>query len=186
ELTQHLRRREIDPLVGVEAELLVGVDRVEPGILELVGAQLVDQADAAALLREIEQNAAARLGDRGDGAAQLLAQSQRRLPSRSPVKHSECSRTRTGASPSGVPIRIARCSLPPSPGRKATRRASSAPCSGTRASVTRASPAIAARRRITASASTTAKSARRRASAAAAGPRLNTTAAGSSAASLAR
>src|SRR5207302_8428795 len=62
--------RQIDPLVGVEAELLVGVDRVEPGVLQLVGAQFVDQANAAALLREIEQDAAAGFGARRDRAAQ--------------------------------------------------------------------------------------------------------------------
>ena len=73
ELAQHLGGRQIDPLVGVEAELLVGVDRVEPGILQLVGAQLVDQPDAAAFLRQIEQHAAAGRGDRGDRAAQLVA-----------------------------------------------------------------------------------------------------------------
>ena len=73
ELAQHLGGRQIDPLVGVEAELLVGVDRIEPGILQLIGAQLVDEADAAALLREVQQHAAARRGDRGDRAAQLVA-----------------------------------------------------------------------------------------------------------------
>src|SRR6185437_14644491 len=58
---------------GIESELLIGVDRVEPFILELIGAQLVDEADAAALLREIEQHAAARARDLGDRAAQLVA-----------------------------------------------------------------------------------------------------------------
>ena len=73
ELAQHLGGRQIDPLVGVEAELLVGVERIEPGILQLIGAQLVDEPDAAAFLREIEQHPAARRGDRGDRAAQLVA-----------------------------------------------------------------------------------------------------------------
>ena len=45
----------------------------KPGVLELVGAQLVDEADAAAFLGEVEQHAATRGGDRGDGALQLLA-----------------------------------------------------------------------------------------------------------------
>ena len=73
QLAQHLGGREVDALVGVEAELLVGIDGVETGILELVGAQLVDQADAAAFLREIEQNAATGAGDLADRAAQLIA-----------------------------------------------------------------------------------------------------------------
>src|SRR5205823_11023611 len=57
----------------VEAELLVGVDRVEPGVLQLVGAQFVDQANAAALLREVEQDAAGGFGDCRDRTAQLVA-----------------------------------------------------------------------------------------------------------------
>ena len=47
--------------------------RVEPAILQRIGAQLVDQADAAALLREIEQHAGALLGHAPDRAAQLRA-----------------------------------------------------------------------------------------------------------------
>ncbi len=81
ELAQHLGRRQIDPLVGVEAQLLVGVERVEAGILQLVGAQLVDEADAAAFLREIEQHAAARRGRSPRCAPRSCSpQSQRRLP----------------------------------------------------------------------------------------------------------
>ena len=44
--------------VGREAELEVRLDRVEPLLLELVRPQLVQQADAAALLRHVEQHAA--------------------------------------------------------------------------------------------------------------------------------
>src|SRR5580704_4398088 len=112
-------------------------------------------------------------------------QSQRRLASRSPVKHSEWSRTSAGPPGPGAPIRIARCSVPPSPGRKAISLASSASASGTRASATWVSPAIAARRVSTSAVSTVAKSVRRRASAASAGASGNTSAAGNSAASLA-
>ncbi len=61
------------PLVGLEAQSLIGVDGVEALVLEAIGSQLVDQADAAALLRQIEQHAAARFFDGVDGAAQLLA-----------------------------------------------------------------------------------------------------------------
>ena len=45
--------------VGREAELEVGLHRVEPAVLQLVGAELVEQSDAPALLSEVEQHAAA-------------------------------------------------------------------------------------------------------------------------------
>ncbi len=61
ELAQHLGGRLIDPLIGAEAELQIGLQRIRAGILQLIGAQLVHQADAAAFLREIEQHAAALL-----------------------------------------------------------------------------------------------------------------------------
>jgi len=48
-------------------------DRVEALILQAIGAQLVDEADAAAFLRKIEQHAASGLRDQFDGAAQLIA-----------------------------------------------------------------------------------------------------------------
>src|ERR1700744_2579174 len=73
ELPQHFRRRQIDPLVSIEAQLLIGVERIETGILQPIGPQLVNEPDAAALLREVEQDAAARLRDRGDPATQLVA-----------------------------------------------------------------------------------------------------------------
>src|SRR5688500_16612660 len=50
-------------LVGAEAEPLVGLDRVVPALLQLVGAQLVDEADAAPLLEQVEQHAAPLLLD---------------------------------------------------------------------------------------------------------------------------
>src|SRR6266481_5263137 len=113
-------------------------------------------------------------------------QSQRKLARRSPVKHWECSRTRTGAAGSGAPIKIARCSAPPSRGRNAIRRAFSASVSGTRASATRWSPAAEALRLNTVLASIAARSLRRAKSAASAAPRRTTRAAGRSAASFAK
>ena len=73
ELPQHFRSRQIDPLVGVEPQLLVGVERVETSILQPIGPQLVDEPDAPSFLREIEQHAAAGPGDGSDPAAQLVA-----------------------------------------------------------------------------------------------------------------
>ena len=49
-------------IVG-EAELAISFDGVEAGILKLVGFQLVDQANAAALLRQIQNNSSFGLGD---------------------------------------------------------------------------------------------------------------------------
>ncbi len=46
--------------VDREAEAQIGVDRVEPPILQRIGAQLVDQADAAPFLAQIEQYAPCR------------------------------------------------------------------------------------------------------------------------------
>ena len=54
-------------------ELEVGVDGVEALLLQLVGPQLVQQADAAALLREVEQDALALLLDAQQRVLELLA-----------------------------------------------------------------------------------------------------------------
>ena len=65
-----------DPVVaqvGGQAELEVGLDRVRALLLQLVGLELVEQADPATLLREVEQDAAALLLDLGQGRDQLLA-----------------------------------------------------------------------------------------------------------------
>ena len=59
--------------VGGQAELEVGVDGVEALLLEPVGAQLVQQADAAALLGEVEQHAAALVLDARERVLELLA-----------------------------------------------------------------------------------------------------------------
>ena len=50
-----------DPVVaevGRKPQPQVRVDRVEPLLLELVGAELVQQADAATLLGQIQEHAA--------------------------------------------------------------------------------------------------------------------------------
>jgi len=66
ELAQHFRRREVDALVHVKAQLLVGVERVETGVRQLVGLPLVEETSAASLLGEVEQHPAARPCDRSD------------------------------------------------------------------------------------------------------------------------
>ena len=65
-----------DPVVaqvGGQAELEVGLDRVGPLLLQLVGAQLVQQADPAPLLGEVEEDAAALALDHRERRFQLLA-----------------------------------------------------------------------------------------------------------------
>ena len=61
------------PRVGGEAEPEVRLDRVEALLLELVGAQLVEQADPASLLGEVEQHARALLLDPPQRPLELLA-----------------------------------------------------------------------------------------------------------------
>jgi hypothetical protein len=60
---QHRLHQLVVAGVGVEAQLQVGFDRVGAGFLQAVGADLVDQADAAAFLAQVEQDAAAFGGD---------------------------------------------------------------------------------------------------------------------------
>ena len=79
--------------VGLVAQGQVGFDRVEPLILQLVGLDLFDQADAAAFLRQIDQHAGAFLADHSSAMCSWSPQSQRSESSKSPVKHDECNRT---------------------------------------------------------------------------------------------
>ena len=60
-------------LVRREAQGEVGVQRIQPAILQRVGAQLVRQADAAALLGQIQHCPGTLGGDAADGAAKLGA-----------------------------------------------------------------------------------------------------------------
>ena len=65
-----------DPVVaqvGGQAELEVGLDRVGALLLQLVGAQLVQQADPAPLLGEVEEDAAALALDHRQRRVELLA-----------------------------------------------------------------------------------------------------------------
>ena len=63
EVAQDLGADAVVALVGLEAEPLVGLDRVEPLVLQLVGANLVGQADAAPFLVQVQQHAAPFGGD---------------------------------------------------------------------------------------------------------------------------
>src|SRR5690242_7319212 len=70
---QHARGDAVQPLVAFEAEPLVRLDGVESLILQAIGAEFVDEADAAALLGEIKQDAAAGSRNRGQRFAKLRA-----------------------------------------------------------------------------------------------------------------
>jgi hypothetical protein len=59
--------------IAVEAELLIGFDGIGAFVLQLVGAKLVEQADASAFLQFVDQQAAAFGGDAGEGDVQLGA-----------------------------------------------------------------------------------------------------------------
>src|SRR5689334_5719549 len=59
EVEQDLGADAVVPKIGLEPELLVGFDRVRPLILKLVRLELVEQADAASFLVEIDDHAPA-------------------------------------------------------------------------------------------------------------------------------
>src|SRR5207248_1210763 len=60
-------------LVSFESQSFVGDNGIESLILQAISAQLVNEADAAALLREIKQDPVTFLRDRLDRSAQLIA-----------------------------------------------------------------------------------------------------------------
>jgi hypothetical protein len=61
------------PLVRLEAQMRVGVDRIQPAVLKGVGAELVGETDPAPLLGQVEQHAGTLIGHPADGAAKLVA-----------------------------------------------------------------------------------------------------------------
>ena len=71
--SQDLGGGKIDPLIGVETQLLVGVDGIEAPVLELVGPELVAQTNTAALLRKVQQDTGAGGGDFLDRALKLVS-----------------------------------------------------------------------------------------------------------------
>src|SRR3954468_9853147 len=61
------------PEVGLEPERMIGLDRVDSGVLQLVSLQLGHQADAAPFLKVIDHQSAAFLRDRLYGELELAA-----------------------------------------------------------------------------------------------------------------
>jgi hypothetical protein len=118
QVLEHRQAHGVVTLVGGETQALVGFDGVGAAILQLVGADLVQQADATAFLAQVQQHATAFTGDGLQAASSCEPQSQRWLNSASPVRHSECRRPSTGA-PSAISPRLSTtCSRPLASSRK--------------------------------------------------------------------
>ena len=96
EKLEHFGGQLVAAAVGGVAQLFVGLDGVHALILQFVGLELGHQADAAALLLLIEQNACAFGGDLAQAISSCRRQSQRSEPKTSPVRHWEWMRTRGG------------------------------------------------------------------------------------------
>ena len=73
ELPQDLGPDEVFAFVSGKAQGQVGLEGVHALLLELVGLEFVDQADPAALLAHVEEDAAALFFDLCQGGGQLLA-----------------------------------------------------------------------------------------------------------------
>ena len=73
ELLEHLGGEFEDAAVGFVAKLEVGLDGVAAVVLEFVGAELCHEADTAAFLLLVEEDAGAGGGDGGEGELELLA-----------------------------------------------------------------------------------------------------------------
>ena len=117
EVAQDAGREIVAAAVGLEAEREVRLDRVVALVLELIRADLVAEADAAALLHEVDEHAAA-FAARCARARRRAARGSRSAgcPCTSPVKHDECTRVSTPA-PVTSPSTIATCSSCAEPDR---------------------------------------------------------------------
>src|SRR5207237_8085589 len=73
QIEQNLSPDAVVAQIGLEPELAVRLDRVVPGILQLVRLELVQQADPPPLLIEVHHHAAAFGGDPPHGGVQLPA-----------------------------------------------------------------------------------------------------------------
>ena len=69
---EHLAGQGKVALVGLEAQALVGLDRIQAGILQLVRLQFRHKADASALLLFVNQNAGALVANHRQRHLQLL------------------------------------------------------------------------------------------------------------------
>ena len=142
---QHARGDAVEPLVAFETQAPVRFERIESLILQTIGAQLVDETDAAPLLRQIEQHAASGLRDGRNRFAQLNAAIavQRAQEIAGETFRVDARQNRPIAR--RIADRIARCSGSPVPARKAATSVRWAASSGTLARATSRSEATTAR-----------------------------------------
>lgn len=54
EMRKHIPTHRVIPEVCIKAEALIRFNRISPGILELIGSDFIDQANASAFLPEVE------------------------------------------------------------------------------------------------------------------------------------
>ncbi len=73
QIAQHLGRYAIVAQVGLVAEQQIGLHRVVADVLQVIGAQLLQQADAPPLLTKVEQHAAPLGGNEAHRRGQLRA-----------------------------------------------------------------------------------------------------------------
>ena len=73
EVLEDLEADAVVALVGAVAEGEVGVDGVQPLVLEGVGPELLDQADAAPFLRQVDQGADPLAADHLERQVELVA-----------------------------------------------------------------------------------------------------------------
>lgn len=69
---QHFNGGKINALVVIKAQLLIGIQSIETGILQFIGPEFVDQPDPPSFLGKVEKDAAACLGEQGYGPAELI------------------------------------------------------------------------------------------------------------------
>ena len=99
--------------VDAEAQPHVGVDRVEPFVLELVGFDLVAEADAASLLAEVNDGALALLFDHAHRFVELCRRSRSGTSRRCrPWRTTSARVISTGSSSVHSPLVSATCSSP--------------------------------------------------------------------------
>ena len=72
-MAQHLSTASVVALIGLESQVYIGVNGVEPFFLKLVGCNLVHESDAAPLLLHVDYHTFAFFFDGLHGFVQLLA-----------------------------------------------------------------------------------------------------------------
>ena len=103
---QHLRGDDVVALVLAVPERDVRLVGVQPRVLQRVGVELGVEADAAALLPQVQQDSRRSSAMRSTASRSCAPQSQRWLPNTSPVRHSLCGRT-SGADPGSLAVTAA-------------------------------------------------------------------------------